>query len=275
MANLPPPNYVKDLPEDDTTTPMDTQSAEPYGSPRDPYFHGNEGAVGLSRWIEKSESVFDISKCVKGNKVIFAAATLQDSALTRWNNQIASMGRAVANSKSWTEMKAMMTEEFCPPEEIQRMEHELWNLKVKDYNITAYTTHFNELILLCPEMVPTEKKKVEAYIRGLSDNIQRQVTSSSPTTLSKTIRMAHKLMEQKRKSKMDKEAEAKKQKWESFQPEDHQRQGNARAMTDARNNEIDQGGPTSKWEKEWQPVHTRNQFELVLSVETGILGIIL
>ncbi|GJY30770.1 putative reverse transcriptase domain-containing protein, partial [Tanacetum coccineum] len=182
-------------------------------------FHGNEGAVGLSRWIEKFESVFDIIKCAEGNKVIYATITLQDSALTWWNNQVASMGRSVANSKSWTKMKAMTTKEFCPPEEIQRMKHELWNLKVNDYNITAYTTRFNELILLCPEMVPTEKKKVEAYIRGLSDNIQREVTSSSPTTLSRTIRMAHKLMEQKRKSKMDREAEVKKQKWESFQPE--------------------------------------------------------
>ncbi|GKE27067.1 putative reverse transcriptase domain-containing protein, partial [Tanacetum coccineum] len=88
----------------------------------------------------------------------------------------------------------------------------LWNLKVKDYNITAYTTSFNELILLCPEIVPTEKKKVEAYIRGLSNNIQGEVTSSSPTTLSRTIRMAHKLMEQKRKSKLDREADAKKRK---------------------------------------------------------------
>ncbi|GJV02342.1 putative reverse transcriptase domain-containing protein [Tanacetum coccineum] len=261
MTNLPPPNYVEDLPEGDTTTPMDTQSAEPYGSLRDPYcdnygdvdvfvtfviimapkkapvtppaltpapatnpalgsaagltvgiatrectfggflkcnptsFHRNEGAVGLSRWIEKSKSVFYISKCTKGNKVIFAAATLQDSALTWWNNQVASMGRAVANSKSWTEMKAMITKEFCPLEEIQRMEHELWNLK---------------------------KKKVEAYIRGLSVNIQGEVTSSSPTTLSRTIRMDHKLMEQKHISKMDREAEVKKQKWESSQPEvDH------------------------------------------------------
>ncbi|GKF16705.1 hypothetical protein Tco_0061623 [Tanacetum coccineum] len=129
------------------------------------------------------------------------------------------MGRAVTNSKYWAEMKAIMTEEFYPPKEIQRMEHELWNLKVKDYNIIAYTTRFNELILLCPEMVPTKKKKVESYIRGLSDNIQGEVTSSTPTTLSRTIRMAHKLTEQKCKSKMDREAEAKKLKWESFQPE--------------------------------------------------------
>ncbi|GKF15192.1 putative reverse transcriptase domain-containing protein, partial [Tanacetum coccineum] len=75
------------------------------------------------------------------------------------NYQVASMGCAIANSKYWTEMKAIMTEEFCPPKEIQRMDHELWKLKVKDYNITAYTTRFNELILLCPEMVPTEKRK--------------------------------------------------------------------------------------------------------------------
>ncbi|GKB98178.1 hypothetical protein Tco_0984315 [Tanacetum coccineum] len=74
----------------------------------DPPTNPAPGAMVLSQWIEKSKSVFDISNCAKGNKVIFSAATLQDSALTRWNNQVASMGRAVANRKSWTEMKAMM-----------------------------------------------------------------------------------------------------------------------------------------------------------------------
>ncbi|GJY04900.1 hypothetical protein Tco_0370840, partial [Tanacetum coccineum] len=86
-------------------------------------FHGNEGAMGLSRWIEKSESVFGISKCTEGNKVMFAATTLQGLALTWWNNQVATIGHAVANGKSWTEMKAMMMEEFGPLEEIQRIEH--------------------------------------------------------------------------------------------------------------------------------------------------------
>nr|GFA96957.1 hypothetical protein [Tanacetum cinerariifolium] len=36
----------------------------------------------------------------------------------------------------------------------------------RDTNITAYTQRFHELVLLCPEKVPTEKKKVEAYIKG-------------------------------------------------------------------------------------------------------------
>ncbi|GJR44387.1 putative reverse transcriptase domain-containing protein [Tanacetum coccineum] len=48
---------------------------------------------------------------------------------------------------------------FCPIEELQRMEHKLWNLKVKEYNIVAYTQRFNELALMCPRMVEPERMK--------------------------------------------------------------------------------------------------------------------
>ncbi|GJU53139.1 putative reverse transcriptase domain-containing protein [Tanacetum coccineum] len=97
------------------------------------------------------------------------------------------------------------------------MESELWNLKVKEYDITAYTAHFNKSVMLCPEMVPTEKKKIMAYIRGLSKNIKGEVTSSSPTTLNRAIRMAHTFMEKKRLARVEKDAEVKKIKWENFQ----------------------------------------------------------
>ncbi|GJT52477.1 putative reverse transcriptase domain-containing protein [Tanacetum coccineum] len=180
-------------------------------------FRGNEGAVGLIRWIEKTEMVFTVSKCIEANKVVFAAATFQDRALTWWNSQVATSGMEAVTRKTWAEMKVMMTEEFCPPEEIQRMEYELWNLRVKDTDISSYTTRFNELALLCPGMVPTEQKKVEAYIRGLSENIKGEVTSSEPTTLNKAVRMAHTLMEQKVKARAEREADNKKRKWENFQ----------------------------------------------------------
>ncbi|GKB94466.1 retrotransposon protein, putative, ty3-gypsy subclass [Tanacetum coccineum] len=180
-------------------------------------FHGNKGAVGLIRWIEKTEMVFTVSKCIKANKVVFGAATFQDRALTWWNSQVATSGMEAVTRKTWAEIKVMMTEEFCPPEEIQRMEYELWNLRVKDTNISSYTTRFNELALMCPGMVPTEQKKVEAYIRGLSKNIKGEVTLSEPTTLNKAVRMAHTLMEQKVKARAEREADNKKMKWENFQ----------------------------------------------------------
>nr|GEX99063.1 putative reverse transcriptase domain-containing protein [Tanacetum cinerariifolium] len=119
--------------------------------------------------------------------------------------------------KRGPEIKVMMTEEFCPPEEIQRMECELWNLRVKEMDISSYTTRFNELVILCPGMVPTERKKVEAYIRGLLENIKGEVTSSEPATLNKAVRMVHTLMEQKVKAIAEREADNKKRKWENFQ----------------------------------------------------------
>nr|GFC11393.1 hypothetical protein [Tanacetum cinerariifolium] len=180
-------------------------------------FHENEGAVCLIRWIKKTEMVFTMSKCTEANKVVFAAATFQDRALTWWNSQVATSGIEVVTKKTWAEIKVMMTEEFCPPEEIQRMESELWNLRVKDMDISSYTTRFNELVILCPGMVPTKRKKVEAYICGLSENIKGEVTSSEPATLSKAVRMAHTFMEQKVKAKAEREADNKKKKWENFQ----------------------------------------------------------
>ncbi|GJV87001.1 hypothetical protein Tco_1530939 [Tanacetum coccineum] len=83
-------------------------------------FRRNEGAVKICHWFEKTKSIFGISECDERNKV-------------------ATLGLEVANGKPWAEMKTMMKEEFCPPKEIQRMEVELWNLRVKDYNIAAYT----------------------------------------------------------------------------------------------------------------------------------------
>nr|GEU63246.1 putative reverse transcriptase domain-containing protein [Tanacetum cinerariifolium] len=112
-------------------------------------------------------------------------------------------------------MKKMMMEEFYPEEEVQRSEDELRSLKLRDTNISAYTQRFNELVLLCPEAVPTEKKKVEAYIKGLPENIKREVTSSRPVNLNETVRMAHTLMEQKIQAKAKRITQGNKRKWEN------------------------------------------------------------
>ncbi|GJS40374.1 putative reverse transcriptase domain-containing protein [Tanacetum coccineum] len=118
--------------------------------------------------------------------------------------------------------------------------------------MVAYTQRFNELALMCPRMVEPESVKIDAYIRGLSDNIKGKVTSSKPTNLNKVVRMAHKLMEQKFQARNERILEGNKQKWENFQSrnssgksnhkdnsrqssQNNQKQRNARAMTTALN----------------------------------------
>ncbi|GKD01360.1 putative reverse transcriptase domain-containing protein, partial [Tanacetum coccineum] len=111
------------------------------------------------------------------------AATLEGPALTWWKTKVATMGLETVNQMPWTEMKQLMTAKFCPIEEIQHIEHKLWNLKVKEYDIVSYTQRFNELILMCPRMVEPKRVKVDAYIRCLTDNIKGEVTSSKPADL--------------------------------------------------------------------------------------------
>nr|GEX18424.1 hypothetical protein [Tanacetum cinerariifolium] len=180
-------------------------------------FHGKEGTIELCRWFEKSEMVFSISDCAEKNKVKFAAATLQGRALTWWNSQVATLGVNVAIGKSWGDMKKMILEEFSLDEEEQRMEDEMRSLKLRDTNIVAYTQRFHELVLLCPEAVPTEKKKVEAYIKGLPENIKGETTSSRPVNINEVVRMAHTLMEQKIQAKAERVSEGNKRKWENSQ----------------------------------------------------------
>ncbi|GKE98002.1 hypothetical protein Tco_0021353 [Tanacetum coccineum] len=86
------------------------------------------------------------------------------------------------------------------------------NFKLKEFDITAYTKRFHELVQLCPEMVPSERKKIEAYIRGLTDNIKGTVIGSKPTSLNEAVRMAHALMEQKAQARIERIAEGNKRK---------------------------------------------------------------
>nr|GEV00909.1 reverse transcriptase domain-containing protein [Tanacetum cinerariifolium] len=74
-------------------------------------FKGTEGVVGLTWWIEKMESVFQISGCAIKNQVKFATCTLLDAALTWWNSQIRSLGPD-AYLITWEVLKKKMTDKL-------------------------------------------------------------------------------------------------------------------------------------------------------------------
>ncbi|GJT80764.1 putative reverse transcriptase domain-containing protein [Tanacetum coccineum] len=103
----------------------------------------------------------------------------------------------------------LMTEVYCPRNEILKLEFELWNLTVKNNNLAAYTQSFQELTMMCTKMVPEEKDRVEKFIRGLPDNIQWNVIAAETTRLQDVIRIANNLMDQKLKSYAMKNAENK------------------------------------------------------------------
>nr|GEV03370.1 reverse transcriptase domain-containing protein [Tanacetum cinerariifolium] len=76
------------------------------------------------------------------------------------------------------------------------MEEELYNLTVKGNDLKPYVRRFQELTVLCPNMVPNTEKLLEAFIGGLPRSIKGNVTASRPQTLEEAINIAQRLMDQ-------------------------------------------------------------------------------
>ncbi|GJZ70824.1 reverse transcriptase domain-containing protein [Tanacetum coccineum] len=160
------------------------------------YFNGTEGTVGLIRWFEPTESVFSRSRCTEENKVTFFTSTLTNDTLSWWNAYAQPMGVEQANQITWTELKRLLTNKYCPRTKNKKMEEELYNLTVKGNDLKPYVRRFQELTVLCPNMVPNTEKLLEAFIEGLPRSIEGNVTASKPQTLEEAINIAQRLMDQ-------------------------------------------------------------------------------
>nr|GEU75046.1 hypothetical protein [Tanacetum cinerariifolium] len=205
-------------------------------------FKGTEGVVGLTRWIEKMESVFQISGCAIENHIKFATCTLLDGALTWWNSQIRSLGPD-AYLMTWEVLKKKMTDKYCPQGKIKKLEIKLWNLKVKENNVSAYTKCFQELTLICTKFVADETEKIDKYASGLPDNIYGSVKASKPKALDETMELANDLMDRKLRTYAERQSNNKRKDDESFRNNHgHQQQapkrssGNTNVANSQRNN---------------------------------------
>nr|GEX03175.1 hypothetical protein [Tanacetum cinerariifolium] len=59
-------------------------------------FKGMEGVVGLTQWLERIETIFNISNWAVENQVKFATCTLHDVALTWWKSHVKTVGHDAA-----------------------------------------------------------------------------------------------------------------------------------------------------------------------------------
>ncbi|GJS41849.1 reverse transcriptase domain-containing protein [Tanacetum coccineum] len=190
IASASNPNNLTGTPAVKTGNYKEFISCQPF------CFNGTEGAVGLIRWFERTESVFSRSRCAEENKVTFATGTLTDDALSWWNAHAQPMGIEQANQITWTELKRLLTNKYCPRTEIKKMEDEFYGLTVNGSDLKTYIRRFQELAFLCPNMVPNSEKLMEAFIGGLPQSIEGNVTASKPQTLEEATNIAHRLMDQ-------------------------------------------------------------------------------
>ncbi|GJT62715.1 hypothetical protein Tco_1006248 [Tanacetum coccineum] len=130
-------------------------------------FKGMEGVAGLSQWFKRMESVFHISNYTVENQVKFSTCTLHSVALTWWNTHVKTVGHDAAYGMPWKTLMKMMTDKYCPRNEIKKL------------------------------MFPKESDKIEKYVGGLPDMIHGSVVASKPKTMQDAIEIAIELMDKK------------------------------------------------------------------------------
>ncbi|GJZ14708.1 reverse transcriptase domain-containing protein [Tanacetum coccineum] len=137
-------------------------------------YDGKGGAIALTRWIERMETVIDNSRCAENQKVKYAASSFVNKALTWWNTQVQARGREAAIGMSWNDFKALLIEEFCPSNEMEKLESGLWNHKMVGANHAGYTDRFHELAKLVPHLVTPESSRIKSngnQVRGRGFNV--------------------------------------------------------------------------------------------------------
>ncbi|GKC10667.1 reverse transcriptase domain-containing protein [Tanacetum coccineum] len=125
-------------------------------------YDGKGGAIALTRWIDKMKNVIDNSGCAENQKVKYVASSFMNKALTWWNTQVQARGREAAIGMSWTDFKALLVEEFCPSNEMEKLEYEFWNHKMVGANHAGYTDRFHELAKLVPHLVTPESSRIKS-----------------------------------------------------------------------------------------------------------------
>ncbi|GJR07914.1 hypothetical protein Tco_0790566 [Tanacetum coccineum] len=79
------------------------------------YFNGTEGAVGLTRWFEQTKL---------------------------WNSYAKPVGTEQVDKIAWTELKRLLTNNYCPRTDVKKIEDEFYNLVVKGNDLKTYARRF-------------------------------------------------------------------------------------------------------------------------------------
>nr|GEU49709.1 hypothetical protein [Tanacetum cinerariifolium] len=115
-------------------------------------YDGKGGVIVYTHWIEKMESVQDMSG---------------------WHN----LG----------DFKTLAREELYPNNKMQKLETEFWSHAMVGARHATYTDQFHKLARLVPHLVTLENKRIERYIYGLSLLIRAMVAATEPTTIKSVI----------------------------------------------------------------------------------------
>ncbi|GJS74337.1 putative reverse transcriptase domain-containing protein, partial [Tanacetum coccineum] len=129
-----------------------------------------------------ARELFHINNCPEKYQVKYSTCTLLNSTLTWWNSYKRTIRAESAFAMSWRELMKLMTEVYCPRNEIEKTESKLWNLTVKNNDLAAYTQRFQELTMMRLEVNQRDNRRQQPPFKRLNfggQNVARAYTAGN------------------------------------------------------------------------------------------------
>ncbi|XP_076898689.1 uncharacterized protein LOC143552320 [Bidens hawaiensis] len=109
------------------------------------------------------------------------------------------MGDRSIRRMTWVELKKLVLDQFCPPYELDKIEQDFLTLEAGSMTHWEYTTKFNKMARLCPDLVIPEANRIKKYVKGLSADIRRGVMTTSMNSFHSVVTLAGTLYDQREK----------------------------------------------------------------------------
>ncbi|GKA55616.1 putative reverse transcriptase domain-containing protein [Tanacetum coccineum] len=162
---------IKKLVADSITVALEAQAAT-MASTSNP--NRNTGLTGTP--IAKMGNYKEFISCQPFYfNVTFVTGTLTDDALSWWNAYAQPMGVDQANQITWTELKRLLTNKYCPRTKVRKMKDELYNLTIKGNDLKPYVRRFIQApILALLEGNDDFVVYCDASLQGLGDVLMQK-----------------------------------------------------------------------------------------------------
>ncbi|KAI3782516.1 hypothetical protein L2E82_12566 [Cichorium intybus] len=140
-----------------------------------PEYYGSFEPKVTMRWVREIEQVMQASKCGENDRVNYASRQLKDDALVWWNTKYESLGKDVVYGWSWAEFVLCLKDKFCPTRDLEKMNEDFLTIKKGDMTVDEYTKNFCDMLPFVGESYPSERSRINRYVRGLPWNYELEV----------------------------------------------------------------------------------------------------
>nr|GEV74621.1 reverse transcriptase domain-containing protein [Tanacetum cinerariifolium] len=130
--------------------------------------------------IEKMESVHDMSGCKDSQRVKYNAGSFVGKAITWWNSEIRTRGRETAVGMSWEDFQTFIKEDFCPSNEMQNLDTELWNHVMVRAGHAVYIDRFHDLARLVPHLLTPKSKRIGSLYKSGGEETRMKTEGTFP-----------------------------------------------------------------------------------------------